>query len=142
MFCENTVFICVFPMFLTQICCFYLRFSHVFDSNLPTTPSVNWKICSVSLLFRYPFTLQTWHAPQGKEGNMASIPLMHQPRANGVAVPSRKCRPLRKRKAVQVRNPRLKDVAAPVQRHGIKVCVKQRHASNTCSYLEIRSHCS
>ena len=61
---------------------------------------------------------------------------MQQPRANGVAVPSRKCRPLRKRKAVQVRNPRLKDVAAPVQRHGIKVCVKQRHASNTYSYLD------
>ena len=57
-------------------------------------------------------------------------------------IPARKRRPLRKRKAAQVQNPRLKDMAAPVQCHRKKVCFQQRQASNTYSYLEIRSHCS
>ena len=56
------IFFVFFMVFGAQPCCFphvfetdmlFLSvFSMFFDSNLPTPPSVNWKICSVSWLFR------------------------------------------------------------------------------------------
>ena len=116
---------------------FFLQFLHIFDPNLPTTPSVNWKFAVVSWLLGNHLHLKygTSHAEKKKHGFHPS------------AAPTKGKRPGCTRKKVStrnvhhVRNPTLQDVAAPVQGHGTKVCTKPRHASNMCSYREIRSHC-
>ena len=66
---------------------FFLQFLHIFDPNLPTTPSVNWTFAVVSWLLA---AIYIWHKPRGKEKNMAFIPVLHQPKAKGLAVPARK----------------------------------------------------
>ena len=116
---------------------FFLQFLHIFDPNLPTTPSVNWKFAVVSWLLGNHLHLKygASHAEKEKHGFHPS------------AAPTKGKRPGCTRKKVStrnvhhVRNPRLQDAAAPVQSHGTKVCTKPRHASNMCSYREIRSHC-
>ena len=121
---------------------FFLQSLHIL-TPIYRPPFGKLEICCGKLAFGQAFTSQIWHKPRGKEKNMAFIPVLHQPKAKGLAVPARKRKwqALSKRNVHHVRNPRLQDVAAPVQSHGIKVCTKPRHASNMCSYREISSHC-
>ena len=109
---------------------FFLQFLHIFDPNLPTTPSVNWKFAVVSWLLGNHLHLKYGTSHAEKKKNMAFIPVLHQPKAKGAQEMCTTCEIQGSRTWLH-----------PFKAIGTKVCTKPRHASNMCSYREIRSHC-
>ena len=113
---------------------FFLQFLHIFDPNLPTTPSVNWKFAVGSWLVGNHLHLKYGTNHADKKKTWLSSQCCTNQRQKAWLYPQesehKKCAPRAKSNAP----------GRGCTRSKPKVCTKPRPASNMCSYREIRSH--